>query len=81
MHDAQACGKRIAVSKEGDCEPWYFDYMKCIDSCVSSARASAIDNGCDQLCPSVTLSILTEITRVSNYYIESASIEEIPEIS
>jgi hypothetical protein len=32
----QACAKRIAVSKEGDCEPWYFDYLKCLDNCVSN---------------------------------------------
>lgn len=34
----QACAKRIAVSKEGDCEPWYFDYLKCLDDCVSLFR-------------------------------------------
>ena len=31
----QACEKRIETAKEGDCEPWYFDYYKCLDKCVS----------------------------------------------
>jgi hypothetical protein len=34
-HLPQECSKRIAGGKEGDCEPWYFDYLKCIDKCVS----------------------------------------------
>lgn len=29
----QACVKRIEAKGEGDCEPWYFDYWKCIDKC------------------------------------------------
>ena len=29
----QSCIARIEKSKEGDCEAWYFDYMKCIDKC------------------------------------------------
>eukprot|EP00598_Pedospumella_elongata_P016345 CAMPEP_0184987818 /NCGR_PEP_ID=MMETSP1098-20130426/22048_1 /TAXON_ID=89044 /ORGANISM="Spumella elongata, Strain CCAP 955/1" /LENGTH=66 /DNA_ID=CAMNT_0027512419 /DNA_START=44 /DNA_END=244 /DNA_ORIENTATION=+ len=29
----QECAKRIAISKEGDCEPWYFDHLKCLDDC------------------------------------------------
>lgn len=30
-----ACAERIAKKGEGDCEPWYFDYLHCIDKCVS----------------------------------------------
>ena len=30
----EACKERIAKKPElGDCEPWYFDYLKCIDKC------------------------------------------------
>lgn len=29
----EACKARIEKTKEGDCEPWYFDYWKCIDKC------------------------------------------------
>jgi hypothetical protein len=32
----KACKARIEKTKEGDCEPWYFDYWKCIDKCVSA---------------------------------------------
>ncbi|KAJ1412689.1 hypothetical protein B484DRAFT_352985 [Ochromonadaceae sp. CCMP2298] len=27
------CSKRLDAGKAGDCEPWYFDYLKCIDKC------------------------------------------------
>ncbi|RYH31990.1 hypothetical protein EON65_01570 [archaeon] len=26
---------RIEKAKEGDCEAWYFDYITCLDKCVS----------------------------------------------
>lgn len=29
----EACKERIAKHKDGDCESWYFDYLKCIDKC------------------------------------------------
>eukprot|EP01031_Cornospumella_fuschlensis_P033080 gene33080-40015_t len=29
----QACIPRIEKAKEGDCEAWYFDYIKCLDQC------------------------------------------------
>ncbi|GMI57127.1 hypothetical protein ScalyP_jg10650 [Parmales sp. scaly parma] len=31
----EACGERIAAKGSGDCEPWYFDFLKCIDRCVA----------------------------------------------
>lgn len=32
----KACKVRIAAAKEGDCEAWYFDFLKCVDKCVSN---------------------------------------------
>ena len=29
------CETRVTKSKEGACEPWFFDYTKCVDKCVS----------------------------------------------
>ena len=29
-----ACVDRITAKGSGDCEPYYFDYLKCIDKCV-----------------------------------------------
>ncbi len=29
------CTKRIKAKKEGECEPQYFDWLKCLDVCVS----------------------------------------------
>ena len=29
------CKDRIKAKGEGSCEPWAFDYWKCIDKCVS----------------------------------------------
>ena len=31
----EKCTERIAKKGEGSCEPWAFDYWKCIDKCVS----------------------------------------------
>ena len=31
----QACAARIEKKGEGDCEPWYFDWVHCVDKCVS----------------------------------------------
>lgn len=31
----EKCKERIAKKGEGSCEPWAFDYWKCIDKCVS----------------------------------------------
>lgn len=31
----KACAARIEKKGEGECEPWYFDYLHCIDKCVS----------------------------------------------
>ena len=31
----EACKSRIAASKEGDCESWYFDYLHCVDHCAA----------------------------------------------
>jgi ubiquinol-cytochrome c reductase subunit 6 len=33
--DYESCKKRIADKGTGSCEPWAFDYWKCIDKCVS----------------------------------------------
>jgi ubiquinol-cytochrome c reductase subunit 6 len=30
----KACEVRVAKSGEGTCEPWLFDYVKCVDKCV-----------------------------------------------
>ncbi len=35
----EKCKERIKAKGTGSCEPWFFDYQKCIDKCVSS-RAS-----------------------------------------
>ena len=29
------CEERIKAKGEGNCSPWSFDYIKCIDACVS----------------------------------------------
>ena len=39
-----ACAERIEKKGEGDCEPWYFDYLHCIDKCVSSFLSSICYN-------------------------------------
>lgn len=31
----EACKERIEKKGAGDCEPYYFDWLKCIDKCVS----------------------------------------------
>jgi hypothetical protein len=31
----EKCKERIAAKGSGSCEPWAFDYWKCIDKCVS----------------------------------------------
>ncbi|CAN0372513.1 unnamed protein product, partial [Phaeothamnion confervicola] len=31
----EACKERIAAKGYGDCEPQYFDFIKCSDKCVS----------------------------------------------
>lgn len=30
-----ACKQRIEAKGAGDCEPYYFDWLKCIDKCAS----------------------------------------------
>lgn len=30
-----ACAKRVEKAGDGTCEPWFFDYTKCVDKCVS----------------------------------------------
>lgn len=29
----ESCVDRIKKKGHGECEPWFFDYMKCIDKC------------------------------------------------
>ena len=29
----EACKVRLAKHKEGDCEAWYFDFLKAVDQC------------------------------------------------
>jgi hypothetical protein len=31
---SKACVGRITAKGHGDCEPYYFDLLKCIDKCV-----------------------------------------------
>ena len=31
----EACVKRITENKFGDCEAWYFDWLKCADKCIA----------------------------------------------
>jgi ubiquinol-cytochrome c reductase subunit 6 len=31
----EQCKERIEAKGTGSCEPWVFDYWKCIDKCVS----------------------------------------------
>ena len=31
----EKCKERIKTKGEGSCEPWSFDYWKCVDKCVS----------------------------------------------
>jgi ubiquinol-cytochrome c reductase subunit 6 len=31
----EACSKRIAETKVGDCESWYIDLVNCVDKCVA----------------------------------------------
>jgi len=28
----------LKKASEGDCEAWYFDYIKCLDKCVSAVE-------------------------------------------
>jgi hypothetical protein len=49
----KACADRVAKKGDGDCSPWYFDYWKCVDKCVSAAgssgnRSSANCTDCDR---------------------------------
>jgi len=38
----EACAARIKAKGDGTCEPWSFDYIKCVDKCVRPiARARA----------------------------------------
>ena len=37
----EKCQARIAAKGAGTCEPWAFDYWKCIDKCVSAATHPA----------------------------------------
>ncbi len=37
----EKCKDRIKAAGEGSCEPWAFDYWKCIDACVSGRRPAA----------------------------------------
>jgi len=30
----KACVERITAKGSGDCEPYYFDWLKCIDKCA-----------------------------------------------
>ena len=32
----QACVERVTSKGFGTCEPWFFDYVKCVDKCVST---------------------------------------------
>lgn len=32
----QACIDRVANKGFGTCEPWFFDYISCVDKCVST---------------------------------------------
>ncbi|CAN0284721.1 unnamed protein product, partial [Discosporangium mesarthrocarpum] len=32
----QACAGRVNAKGFGTCEPWFFDYLKCVDKCVSA---------------------------------------------
>jgi len=31
----QACVERITAKGAGECEPYYFDFLKCVDKCVA----------------------------------------------
>ena len=37
----EKCKERIAQKGSGSCEPWAFDYWKCVDKCVSIAAQDA----------------------------------------
>lgn len=34
----QACIERVANKGFGTCEPWFFDYVSCVDKCVSAEK-------------------------------------------
>lgn len=31
----QACSERIEAKGAGECEQWYFDFLKCVDKCAA----------------------------------------------
>jgi ubiquinol-cytochrome c reductase subunit 6 len=37
----EKCKERIKAKGEGSCEPWSFDYWKCVDKCVSQSQGRA----------------------------------------
>jgi ubiquinol-cytochrome c reductase subunit 6 len=39
----EKCKERIKAKGEGTCEPWAFDYWKCIDKCVSVDAANSLN--------------------------------------
>ena len=38
----QECVERIRAKGEGECEPYYFDWLKCIDKCVSKISSRSL---------------------------------------
>ncbi|RYG46705.1 hypothetical protein EON67_09255 [archaeon] len=36
----EACKERIAAKGTGSCEPWAFDYWRCVDKCVRFAAST-----------------------------------------
>lgn len=37
----EKCTERIKAKGSGSCEPWHFDYLKCIDKCVRLGATAA----------------------------------------
>lgn len=44
----EKCKERIKAKGEGSCEPWAFDYWKCIDKCVSKSIDSTFSLFCSR---------------------------------
>ena len=43
LHDlVTACADRVAKAGTGTCEPWFYDYVKCVDKCVSGPSPPAL---------------------------------------
>jgi ubiquinol-cytochrome c reductase subunit 6 len=40
-----ACVKRITESKQGDCEAWFIDFVRCVDKCLAPKVFQATKGG------------------------------------